>query len=401
MTINNNKINSNFDPVEQLKLLRNKCNQISTQLYKTNALYLEQTRELLPLAIRTSLFSIITELTSNHAGLSSVSSRKTFQLKIDKLVSESISLLTIEHLNELARAIDLENKQKLINSKKNMVNALKKTQISKNLQSPALNVSINLSSLPPLEDLSIIDGWDGEVQSSYSIDDKQFLINNPRNKSETFGEIPKNDEQLISDNEDKFETSSLQENEIDILQSILVLTEDSAESYDVDSDDHGLTPSFKLLENIDNNNRLLPDSPVGLYEWMISLDTALIRRLRDLSHAINVELLRSGLVNTLIPLTLLDSVLSGRIATHKSISNILTFKLPINSGFDGDGLDINCMLITPSDLEFDNPRLRKCRTHIKYQRNLLIGMIKQQRYWEGRSLAEEVRQDWWKNTEEI
>ena len=97
----------------------------------------------------------------------------------------------------------------------------------------------------------------------------------------------------------------------------------------------------------------------------------------------------------------MDSVLSGQIVTHKSISNILTFKLPVNSALGVEAIDINCLLVTPSDLEFDNPQLRKCRSEIKYHRNLLIGMIKQQRYWEGRSLADEVRQDWWKNTKKI
>ncbi len=401
MTLNNNQINSKFDPLDQLKLLRNKCNDLSTQLYKTKALYLEQLREVLPLAIRTSLFSFITELSRNNPGLSTVNSRKTFQLNIDKLVSKNISLLTIEHLNELAKSIDIENKQKIISSKRDFVNSLKKKQISNNISSSTLNSSVYLSSLPPLEDLSILDGWNGEVQSSYSIEDQQFVINNPSNKSETFEEIPKNSEQLIPDNEEKSEAYNLQEQEIDILQSILVLSDDSTESYDLDSGNYELSSTADSLGNIYNNNRLLPDSPIGLYEWMLSLDIALIRRLRDFSHEINVELLRSGLINTLIPLTLLDSVLSGQIATHKSISNILTLKLPMNNGLAGDGIDINCLLITPSDLEFDDPRLRKCRTHIKYHRNLLIGMIKQQRYWEGRSLAEEVQQDWWKNTEKI
>ena len=401
MTLNNKQINSKFDPADQLKLLKNKCNDVSTQIYKINSYYLEQVREILPLAIRTSLFSIIIEQSSNKSVLLSEDSRKTFRLKIDKLVSENISLLTIEHLNELAKVMYFENKKKLINSKKEMVNSLKKKQISKDLSSRDLKSSVNLSSVPPLEDLTILDGWHGEVQSSYSIEDKESFKKNSISKSEIPREILENNEHVIPDNEERFETYNLQENEIDILQSILVLSDDSAESYDLESENYDLNSKSNLLENNENNNRFLPDSPIGLYEWMISLDTALIRRLRDLSHSINVELLRLGLINTLIPLTLLDSVISGQIVTNKSISNILTFKLPINSAFEGDGIDINCLLVTPSDLEFDNPKLRQSRTEIKYQRNLLIGMIKQQRYWEGRSLVEEVRKDWWKNTEKI
>ena len=145
----------------------------------------------------------------------------------------------------------------------------------------------------------------------------------------------------------------------------------------------------------------MPQSPIGLYEWMISIDTSLFRRLRDLSHSINTELLKSGLVNTLVPINILDAALAGQLISSKSISNILTLKLPTNSSLDSGGLDIDCLLITPSDMEFDNPRLRKNRTNIKHYQNVLLGMIKQQRYWQGRSLAEEVNKEWWKDTTKI
>ena len=65
------------------------------------------------------------------------------------------------------------------------------------------------------------------------------------------------------------------------------------------------------------------------------------------------------------------------------------------------GIDIDCLLITLSDMEFDNPKLRKNRTHIKHYQNVLLRMIKQQRYWQGRSLAEEVNKEWWKDTTKI
>ena len=134
---------------------------------------------------------------------------------------------------------------------------------------------------------------------------------------------------------------------------------------------------------------------------MISIDIALIRRLRDLSHSINTELLKSGLVNTLVPINILDAALAGQLMSSKCISNILTLKLPTNNSVGSGGLDIDCLLITPSDMEFDNPRLRKNRTHIRYYQNVLLGMIKQQRYWQGRSIAEEVNKEWWKDTTKI
>ena len=197
----------------------------------------------------------------------------------------------------------------------------------------------------------------------------------------------------------KDENLNLKSNDIEILQSIFSLGEESNLS---DLDSKKEDSRDELISNYDqNNNRLLPQSPIGLYEWMISIDTALVRRLRDLSHSINTELIKSGLVNTLVPINILDAALAGQLISSNSISIILSLKLPTNSSFSSGGLDIDCLLITPSDMEFDNPKLRKNRTHIKHYRNLILGMIKQQRYWQGRSLAEEVNKEWWKDTTNI
>ncbi len=126
MTLSKSKYlsDSHFDPIDQLSLLKEKCNNISSYLYRVNSLYLEEVRKVLPQAIRTSILSLITDRLVDNFGFSTVESRKRFQLKIDKLVSDNISLLTIEHLNELAKKIDEENIRHLNNAKDEMVNAL-------------------------------------------------------------------------------------------------------------------------------------------------------------------------------------------------------------------------------------------------------------------------------------
>ena len=107
---------SDFDPLDQISLLKKKCQNISPHLYKVNSFYLEEIRNYLPQTIKTSLFSLITERLGDDFGFSTVSSRRTFQLKIDKLVSDNMSLITIEHLNELAKKIDEENISHLNNA---------------------------------------------------------------------------------------------------------------------------------------------------------------------------------------------------------------------------------------------------------------------------------------------
>jgi len=399
--LSNNKylLDSDFDPLDQLNLLKEKCNNISSHLYRVKSLYLEEVRMVLPQAIRTCLLSLIIDRHGDDFGFSTVNSRKRFQLEIDKLVSDNISLLTIEHLNELAKTIDEENIRHLNNTKDEISKALNMKNNSESLESLNGVNSINISTIPPLENLSITEGWNGELKAPYSIDDKEFYIKSTLTESDYFVENNFEENDSLKDEDKNLDSFNLKSNDIEILQSIFALTDDS-NLRDLDSTKNDSSYKSKSYDDL-KNNRLLPQSPIGLYEWMISIDNALVRRLRDLSHSINTELLKSGLVNTLVPINILDAALAGQLISSKSISNILTFNLPTNNSLGSGGLDIDCLLITPSDMEFDNPRLRKNRTHIKYYQNVLLGMIKQQRYWQGRSIEEEVNKEWWKDTKKI
>ena len=399
MSENKRLIESNFDPLDQINLLKEKCKNISSNLYRVNSLYLEELRNFLPQTIRTSLFSLITDRLSDDFGFSTASSRKTFQLKIDKLISDYISLLTIEHLNELAKKIDEENIRHSNNAKNEMSNFLNIKNNSEKSESYSDFSSINISLNPPLENLSIIEGWNGELQAPYSIDEKETFVDSKISENEHLIKNTNKDYESLKDLDKNSDAFNLRSKEIEILQSIFALTDESNSS-DLDTKLEDSSYDSTSSEDMDNN-RFLPQSPIGLYEWMISIDTALVRRLRNLSHSINTELLKSGLVNTLVPINILEAALSGQLISSKSISNILSFKLPTNNTLASGGLDIDCLLITPSDMEFDNPRLRKNRINIKYYQNVLLGMIKQQRYWQGRSLAEEVHKGWWKDTTKI
>ncbi len=398
MTLSEKKklINSEFDPLDQISLLKKKCSNITPHLYRVNSFYLEELRKLLPQTIKTSLFSLITNRPGDDFGISTVRSRKTFQLKIDKLVSDNMALLTIEHLNELARKIKEDNIRQFNNAKDEMSNVINMKNESEKLESFNSANSINISLIPPLEDLSITEGWNGELKSPYSIDDKVPYLKTKISEGDD-PNINSEYDSLKDDNNSN--TLNIRGKDIEILQSIFELTDESNMSeLDELIDDSSLkSNSFDDVKD----NRFLPQTPIGLYEWMISIDTALVHRLRDLSHSINTELLKSGLVNTLVPINILDAALSGQLISSKSISNILTFKLPTNNPLASGGLDIDCLLITPTDMEFDNPRLRKNRANLKYYQNVLLGMIKQQRYWQGRSIADEVNKEWWKDTTKI
>ena len=399
MSENKHLLDSNFDPLDQISLLKEKCKNISPDLYRVISVYLEELRNLLPQAIRTSLFSLIIDRPGDDFGFSTVSSRKIFQLKIDKLVSDNLSLITVEHLNEFAKKIDEENIRHLNNAKDELSNSLTlKNEFERSQSFSSVN-SINISLIPPLENLSITEGWNGELKAPYSIDNKETYMKSKKSESDCLIKNLNKDFEAIKDDDKNKDNFNLKGKDIEVLQSIFSLTDES-NPMDLDSNIEDSSPESSSCEDV-INNRFLPQSPIGLYEWFISIDTALVRRLRDLSDSVNTELLKSGLVNTLVPINILDAALEGQLISSKSISNILTFKLPNNNSLASGGLDIDCLLITPSDMEFDNPRLRKNRTNIKHYQNVLLGMIKQQRYWQSRSLADEINKEWWKDTTKI
>lgn len=124
---------------------------------------------------------------------------------------------------------------------------------------------------------------------------------------------------------------------------------------------------------------LLPRDPVLLEVWLQGYEQALSRRLRSLSHAINAELMRCGLLSILLPSSLLDAVLAGRVDTLGAAPNLLRLQLPMALPGGGQPLQPTVLLLRCADLELEQPRLRKVRRAL------------QQRRLEGRRMAQHHR----------
>ena len=212
MSKNKYLLDSNFDPLDQISLLKEKCNNISPHLYRVTSIYLEELRNFLPQTIRTSLFSLITDRPGDDFGFSTVNSRKIFQLKIDKLVSDDISLITIEHLNELARKIDEDNIRHLNNAKDEMSNALNLKNDSEKSDSFSNANSINISLTPPLENLSITEGWNGELKAPYSIEEDKNYAKSKTSASED--RFKNNEYESLNDDSKNLDTFNLKSNEV-------------------------------------------------------------------------------------------------------------------------------------------------------------------------------------------
>ena len=95
---------------------------------------------------------------------------------------------------------------------------------------------------------------------------------------------------------------------------------------------------------------------------------ALSRRLRNLSHAINVELMRTGITRSLLPIQLLDAVISGQLPSQSAPSNLLKLTLPLTLLTEEQSMQTVCVLVRPSDLEFDDHSLRRIRSRLRLQR---------------------------------
>jgi hypothetical protein len=144
----------------------------------------------------------------------------------------------------------------------------------------------------------------------------------------------------------------------------------------------------------------LPRDPLLQTLWWRHFDRALSRRLRNLSHALNVEMMRLGLAHGLLPLNLLDAVLDGQVEAQPAPPNLLRLPLPLADGGDRP-VDVLALLLRPSDLEFEQPRLRTCRKRLEQRRRALRTMAKRFRIWQRRVKALEAEQQWFRDSAQL
>lgn len=139
---------------------------------------------------------------------------------------------------------------------------------------------------------------------------------------------------------------------------------------------------------------LLPRQPLELLHWWGAFDLALQRRLRNLSHAINLEMLRLGLTRSLLPASLLDAVLRGQIEALPAPANLLRLSLPFSTDGMAAPMEAFGLLLRGPDLEAEQPRLRTSRRRLEERRSELRTVARNYRHWQRRTLALEAEQQW-------
>ena len=397
-----------FDPGQQLALLRRKGQTLSPHLYREFALYLQILRaELLP-AVQKALFELITDRGQNRVSALAAHSPQQLQQKIEQLVGRCSSLLTVEQLMNLSRQIQLERQRREQAARQDLLDSLTplsgKSPEAAPLGGPSpgsfAGASVQLSIAPPLDQpdrlgglFRIMGGAAESASGAHGLAD----VGGVESQSPLEDQYQTFASQDAANDQASF--SAQMGVELDLLSSLLETDEGEMNSGQVPFE--ASVPSAAggdadPQSDLQAEKGFLPESPLALAQWMDDLDLALTRRLRNLSHAINVELLRAGIVSSLLPATLLEAVLQGQVESQPAATNLLRLKVPVPSPVPIDqGMEMICLLLRSTELEFSSSRLRRCRGQLKLHRSTLLKMVQQERHWQRRAMLQEAEKLWW------
>ena len=137
----------------------------------------------------------------------------------------------------------------------------------------------------------------------------------------------------------------------------------------------------------------LPRDPVPLLQCLEAWDIALSRRLRNLSHSVNLEMARAGLMVAAIPVPLLDAVLMGQIEPQGAPANLLRLPMAPQGAAIFPHPPIGVLLRTV-DLELEQPRLRTCRRRLLHHRQEIHKMAETAHRLQRRLQAHHAQRLW-------
>ncbi len=391
-----------FDPADQISLLCDQSQVIGEVLYKEYALYLQVLREELLAVVRQTIFSLITHRGQNLLEQLAPEMRASFQSQVEKLVGRCCALLTVEQLMDLARQMEKEQELKQEEARREFLASMKTP--ASFLEEP--EGSVNLSLSPPLENPerfkgSFIDSdKENSKRSNFDFDLSDDALGTSQSIEEEMIDLKKSygpERENIQMEEGREEDRQ----GFDVLRSLFAMAGDviGSEKSSSNRDQKPLISDSSIgneLKEVDEG--FLPENPSELAAWVESLELALSRRLRNLSHALNVEMLRVGIVNSLLPIGLLDTALEGRLDSQHVAPNLLTLHIPVQNQLLEGGMEVVCVLLRTSELEFACPQLRRCRLQLKQRHTQLIKMVRQYRHWQGRFKSKEAHQQWWKTS---
>jgi len=344
------------DPNQQLILLKKQSHQLVPVLYRDLALYLQILRG----DLLTSIRQAVLHLLRHHASTAYLADQEPRRLAFHGFLSQATqrcgTLLTVEQLLALARAVEHERRAQWV--------LLQTQQAISQSESAFSSGSVELSMRPPIKG-----PWMGSVKTEEQPNQHSGSV-----------EYPMLDAlQQLNGQQKDAPILGLPAQETQVAQSF-------------PSNQLNLEEPFSLVS--ETGDHLFPREPHKLLQCWDRLEEALARRLRNLSHAINAELMHCRFSTSLLPLPLLQAVLDGQVDTQPAPTNLVTLAVPVPSPNGSAVLETHAVLLRCSDLEESLPRLRQWRRRLDERRQQLQRMARQHRYWTDRAQSMEVGQAW-------
>jgi hypothetical protein len=346
----------------QLQALTRRLTQSNPELYRHVALYLQVLRQALPQQVRQACFHLATQVHPQRYSELPVERRRLLHGQIQDLVGRCCSLLTVEQLVILAAQISRERQRRYRHDREQLLEELTwEGEGGAGEPEPLPPGSVQIGFAPPLAGGSFLWGALGHGEGP------------PPDTDAAQGDDP--DDGPPQD-PDGTQPDDPEEN-----------AEDGREE-DASDEAEGPEPEDSLWQA-----GRLPEDPERVLRWMDGMELALARRLRNLSHAINVELLRGGVSRSLLPVSLLDAVLAGQLETMAAPANLMRLPLPF-PGARGPQAQTLAVLLRPTDLELEEPRLRTCRRRLQQHRQEVRRMAQQFRRLQRRLRIHQAEQLW-------
>lgn len=351
------------DLVGAIAAIRASVSAANPQLYRHLALYLQVLRQVLPGRVERACFHLATRFHARRYLALDPAERRALQRRIQALVLRCSSLLTVEQLAVLAAQMARESARRRRRVQRRL---LERLTGGPDLAPPgpvrsaggddAAGVMAELLQRPELNA--------GAVAFPGSLSFSLRLVDDLESASAAAA-APATSESGAGDDEHAAGASSA--------------ANEGSGGEPASAMDHG-DPADTVPWAVDGGDPalwqqgLLPADPLELLRWLDGLDLALQRRLRNLSHAINVELLRVGLCPTLLPVSLLDAALVGRVDSAQAPPQLLVLPLPFPAPGLADGARAVAVLLRDADLELEEPKLRTCRHRLQHHRQELRRM---------------------------
>ncbi|MGA1427960.1 MAG: hypothetical protein ACO31Y_00610 [Vulcanococcus sp.] len=404
----------------QLLALLQQQEELSPALYRDLALYLQVLRDGLLHSVQQACFHLATQVVPDRYNQLPAQRRQAFQQRLQQLVHRCCSLLTVEQLMGLAAQHQRREQRRQLKKQQQILSAFlgdadaaseaaseavpeEASETSPVAPPPAGSISLSLD-LPLAADL-FENGVPGLSAS-----------NRQESAPEAMPDARLSGSSALSGNPEA--TDSSESAELSLMQSLFEMAAQgiaaerlsgdpslSSAAEGGDSDEESSTiglsdwgPPFDAAVT----SPQIPRDPLLQLRWWGHFERALRLRLRNLSHAVNVEMMRLGLAQGLLPVSLLDAALQSQVEALPAPANLLRLALPISlSTPPPEALpptEVLTLLLRSQDLEFEQPKLRTCRKRLEQRRRALRTMAKRYRTWQRRVSALEAEQQWFQDS---